>query len=348
MFARPQLIELINRTREDLLSRLTDNDVLRRSDAEVYARVLAGGFDGIYGYLDWLSRQVIYDTADTDMLERWAEIWGITRKAASKASGTLAVTGANGATLPAGSVFQTTDQTQYTVLAEVTIAAGVGTASVEAVVAGAAGNRASGETLTITGPAAGITSTAINATLSGGADTETDADLRARFLARIRQPPQGGASRDYVQWALEVPGFTRAWCYAQEAGAGTVTVRGMCDLSYTDGIPQTADINALQTHLDIMRPVTATVYAVAPIAAELDFEISGLSPNTTAVKSAIETALADLILSEGEPGATLLLSHIQAAVANAGGVYDFSLVSPAANVAHGTGEIPVMGAVTWS
>ena len=86
MYSRPALSDLINRTLADITSRLPDPNTLRRSDAAVYARALAGVVQGLYGYIDWLSRQLIYDTADSDILERWASIWGITRNAAQAAT----------------------------------------------------------------------------------------------------------------------------------------------------------------------------------------------------------------------------------------------------------------------
>ena len=81
--------------------------------------------------------------------------------------------------------------------------------------------------LTLDSPIVGVNASA-NVTagaLTGGADAEDDDSLRARLLARIKEPPQGGSKADYVTWALEVPGVTRAWCYPEEMGDGTVTLR---------------------------------------------------------------------------------------------------------------------------
>ena len=53
------------------------------------ARVEAAVAHGLYGFLDYLSQQIIYDTAETAYLERWASIFGINRKAAAKATGRM-------------------------------------------------------------------------------------------------------------------------------------------------------------------------------------------------------------------------------------------------------------------
>ena len=139
-FARPALLDLVNRDRNDVLSRLQSTDPLRRSDAEVYSRVLAGSAHELYGFIDWLSRQLIYDTAESEYLERWAAIWGITRKAAAAATGTVTFTGTNGAIIPTGTVLTAWDGVAYATTAAATIATGTATAAITASVAGAAGN----------------------------------------------------------------------------------------------------------------------------------------------------------------------------------------------------------------
>ena len=82
--------------------------------------------------------------------------------------------------------------------------------------------------------------------LTGGTDTETDDQLRARILHRIQNPPMGGAQADYVTWALAVPGVTRAWA-APEQGPGTITVRFLMDdlRADDDGWPTPADVQAV-------------------------------------------------------------------------------------------------------
>jgi uncharacterized phage protein gp47/JayE len=102
MFNRPALTDIVARTRGDLLTRLSQDELLRRADAEVNTRVLAGASHEIHGYLDWISLQIIYDTADDDLLVRWASIWKVERKAAQFASGSVLVTGAAGETVTAG------------------------------------------------------------------------------------------------------------------------------------------------------------------------------------------------------------------------------------------------------
>lgn len=350
MYSRPALADIVQRVRTDVLSRLSADDLLRRADAEVYARVLGGVAHGLYGFIDWLSSQVIYDTAEVEFLERWCSIWGITRKAATAATGSATFTVQAGSLIPSGTLLQALDAVQYQTTADATVVGTSATAPITAVVAAAAGNRATGQSLTMVSPIVGVQSTATAGLLSGGADVEKDDALRARLLARIQNPPQGGSAADYVAWALAVPGVTRAWVYPQELGVGTVTVRFVRDNDGTGAaiIPDSTEVAAVQAYIDARRPVTAQVTVVAPAAVPLNFTIQGLTPSTAAVQAAVQTELQDMLLRESTPGGTILLSHIRAAISSATGETDFTLTAPAANVTNTTGNMSTMGTITWA
>lgn len=347
-FSRPDLPTLINRAEADIETRLPGADArLRRSNLNVLARVHSGAAHGLYGYLEWLARQVIIDTADGDMLERHASIWGVERKAASPAVGNITVTGTNGAIVPADSTLARSDGAQYSTDAEATIAGGTATIAVTAVDGGQAGNAAAASMLSFDTPIAGVSATATvgAGALTGGADIETDNDLRARLLARIQAPPHGGAQHDYIAWALEVPGVTRAWVYPAELGLGTITVRFVRD-DDASPIPDAGEVAAVQAYIDALRPVTADLTVVAPVAVPLNFTID-IVPDTAAIRAAIEAELRDLLLRAAEPGATILLSHIREAISLATGENDHILTTPAANVTHAIGEMATFGAITW-
>lgn len=346
MFSRPSLADIIQRVRNDVLSRLSTDDVLRRADAEVYARVMGGVAHGLYGFIEWLADQVIYDTAELEYLERWCSIWGITRKVAAAATGSVTFAVQAGSVIPSGTLLQALDGVQYQTTADATITAPTATAPVAAVVAAAAGNRTTGQSLSLVSPVVGVQTTATAGELSGGADIETDDALRARLLARIQQPPQGGASYDYTTWALEVSGVTRAWVYPAELGLGTVTVRFVRDLDATP-IPDAGEVAAVQAYIDARRPVTAQVTVVAPASVPINFQIQGLTPNNATVQAAVQAELQDLLLREAVPGGTMLLSHIRAAISAAAGETDYVLVAPAANVTNTTGNMSTMGTITW-
>jgi len=350
-YNRPTLPDLIDAAETDIEARLPGADArLRNSNLNVLARVEAAGLDGLYDFVNWTSKQILPDTAEAEILDRHASIWGIARTPAAFAQGNVTITGTSGTVVPAGTRLRRSDNVTYATDAEATLASGTATVAITAETAAAAGNASAAAAVSLVSPIAGITTQAAVASggLTGGADAETDAALRTRVLARIQQPPHGGAGFDYVKWALAFPGVTRAWVYAQESGIGTVTVRFMMDDTYSNGIPQSADVTALQAYLDALRPVTADLTVVAPVAVPLNIVALTISPSSSTVQAAIEAEIADLIRREAEPGATILISHLREAISVAAGETDHALTNPSANITHSTGEIATVGTFPWS
>lgn len=348
-FPRPTLTEIIDRVIADLSSRFVgvDGAVLRRSVLGIIGRALAGSSHELHGRLDFLSRQIFPDTAESEYLDRWSSVWGVTRKPAGFATGSVTFTGTNGSVIPLGALLQRQDGALFETTAEGIIAAGVATVAAQADDAGLAGNTAAAVALTLQQPIAGVqvTTTVAAGGITAGSDAESDDLLRARLLARIQQPPQGGASFDYVTWALEVPGVTRAWVAPREMGAGTVTVRFVRD-GDPSIIPDAGEVATTKAYIEERRPVTAEVFVVAPIPVELDMTIQ-IAPNNPEVQAAVEAEILDLLSREAEPGGTILISHLREAVSIAAGEVDHVIVIPSGNVTHTTGQIAVPGDITW-
>ena len=345
---RPSLSELIERIETDLSAYLPGADTrLRRSPLAVLARVQAGAADGMHGALAFLARQLMPDTAEAAYLDRWATIWGVTRKAASVASGSVALTGVTGAIVPAGAELARADGARFVATARVVLGDAGALLPVEAAVPGVAGVTPVAATLTFTSPVSGVVAIATAALgLSGGADEEADAALLARLLLRIRQPPQGGSSADWVGWALEVPAVTRAWCYPGWMGPGTVGLAVVCD-GRADILPLQADLDAVAAYIETVRPVTAAPVIFAPQPYSVDLLVT-LAPGGQAVRDAVTAELADLFAREAEPGGTIYLSRINEAISVAAGEYDHRVRAPADNVVAPTGFMPILGTVAWT
>jgi uncharacterized phage protein gp47/JayE len=346
-FSRPELTDLRDAAYADI-ERIPGADArLAFGNLNVIAHIIAGATDGLYGYLQWQARQLLPDTSEEEVLDRHASIWGIYRRPAAAASGDAVVSGQAGTVVPAGTLFVRADGWQFSSAAEVTLAGATAVVSLGAIAAGVASNTAAGAALTLVSPVAGLASAATVdiGGLVNGSDIENDGLLRARLLARIKAPPDGGSVTDYEQWSLEVAGVTRVWVAPLELGAGTVTVRFVRD-GDASPIPDAGEVAAVQSYLDERRPVTAELTVAAPVAVPIAFQIA-LTPGTAAVKAAVEAELRDLILRESGPGQTLLISHIREAISIAAGEEDHVLVAPAANVVHAIGEMATFGSLTW-
>lgn len=352
-FDRPILPQIITRIQTDQESRLDGTEPrLRRSALGVLARAEAGVAHGLHGHIDWTARQIMPDTAESEILARQAAWWGVSRKAASAAIGSVIAIGADGSIIPIGSVLQRSDGVEYTTDADATIAGGTATVAVTCETGGQDGNGVAGVALTFVSPVAGVQSLATvdGGGLTGGADIEDDESLRDRFQARVQEPPQGGSRADFERWVLEVAGVTRVWVLPQWLGPGTVGVFFVRD-DDAEMIPDAAEVLAVQDYIDTVRPVTADVTVIAPVAVAVDMTIS-LNPNTSAVQAAVSAELADLfrreaVVEDGAGSGTILISHIKEAISLATGETDHALVIPAANVTFSPGEIGTLGALTF-
>jgi uncharacterized phage protein gp47/JayE len=351
-FDRPTLAEVRDQIRRDFNARLPGADaLLRQSNLSVVADVVAGISYLHFGYQVWLSDQLFVDTCETAFLERWASIWGLTRKPAVAALGGVAVTGSPGATVPAGTEFQRGDRVRYQAPDGATLdGTGNATVAVEAESPGVAGDAATGTTVTTVGAIAGVTATGTVAApgIGGGADEETDDQLRLRLLARIQSPPHGGAAADYVAWMLEVPGVTRAWVVPRGQGGGTVVCYfAMDDAAHPHGIPTPADVAVVQAHLDTVRPVATQVFVLAPVAYPINVTIQTLTPDTPDVRAAVAAELTDTLYRHGAPGGTVYVSWLWEAVSLAAGEQHHTIAAPTANVTLAPSDLAVVGTVTY-
>ena len=347
-FNRPSLRQLIDSGAGEIESRLPGVLArVRRSLVGVINRVVAGGLVALYKYAEFLVRQMWPDLAEDDYLDWHGARWKIPRRAAAAATGTVLFTGIDGSAIPQGSVLRRADGQEYATTAAGVIAGEQALVAVEAITPGQASSASVNTALRLSSPIDGVTGLAKAYTeLDGGADAEEDEPYRSRILRRIRQPPHGGRRLDYEAWALSIAGVTRVWVYPGEQGAGSVVVRFMRDDDAGNGIPSAGEVADVQTYLNIVRPVTAAVFAVAPVAAPLAFTIH-VEPDTPAIRQAVTAELTDLIRREAEPGGTLLLSHVREAVSIAVGEADNIITAPAANVVAAAGDITTMGVITW-
>lgn len=353
-FDRPPLSAIQDRVAADIEAELGVGPLAPRSALRAMGQAVAAQAHLLHGNVAWATTQILPTTATGEWLERHASLYGVTRRVATRAVGEVRLQGAIGAIIPAGTRLVTNDSRLYRtlVVGEITPEAnGSGSATIlaEATEAGFAGNILGLGFLSLFEPVSGVLQ---NLTapegFAGGADREGDEDLRARILLRLQEPPQGGSRSDYEIWALEVPGVTRAWPIPNHNGPGTVSVTFAADNSPTGPIPSEGLVEQVREYIEERRPVTVTELTVfAPEQVEIDLEIE-LSPNTAAVRAAVQTALSDLLVTAFAPGTTLHLSQISEAISNAPGEDFHVLIEPTQNVSTEQGQLLVLGSVTFT
>lgn len=358
---RPTLSQIIARMAADLSNNITGATTLALRSL---LRILTLGFAGIvhsqYGYTDNAVRELFISTAFGVFLDLLGNQYGIIRKAAIKSTGSGTATGTNGTNIPVDTVLISSTSVRYIVDTAVVIAGGVAVLDLTAQDAGADGNEAAGVSLSFVSPIVGVgTTLTIDADgLTGGTDLETDENYRARILARTQQVPQGGAAHDYIFWALEVDGVTRAWLFEQINGPGTTRLYFVQDdeTSIIPGATKIAEVRAyLVSHIDSATgqpegiPVTAEpgFEVSAPNEQTVDFTIA-LNPNTAAVQAAVEAELVDLFEREGGPETSIGISKMDEAISIADGEDDHIMSVPAAPATAAFNQVQIVGTITWS
>ncbi len=342
-FDVPSFDTLRQRHLRDLQNQSPDADVSTDSDNFARASATSSAVEGLYRHQQWMAAQLLPDTADTEYLEAHARLRGIVRKAATTATGTLALTGEAGAEVPPGTLAKHASGLAVQTTAAATIGAG-GTATVAcaATAAGAVADYLAEAVVLETAPS-GVQSQGL-LTLSGGTDTETDAELLDRLLDYMQNPPGGGTAKDYRRWALEVPGVTQAWVFPLRAGLGTVDVL----ISSGGGLPTPELVAAVQEHLDAQRPVACKEVRVLapadlPVAVQAKVRLSGttlelLRPQAQAL---LESYLRGLL-----PGGLVVRARLEALLLSLPGVVDAQVLLPAANVQAGDVYWPQLGEFT--
>lgn len=349
-FVRPTRGELVDRTSADIATRLGIGPFLRRSVLGAIATAHAGSAHTMHGHLAWAARQISLETADDEQLDRRAATWGIFRKPAKFATGTATFSGGVGSVVPNRLRLRRSDGRDFETNGAATIGPlGTVSAEVRCRTAGVVGNSPTDTELAIVATQAGVASPAIVEApgLEGGTDSESDDDLRARLVARIRTPPKAGHESDYVRWALEVPGITRAWAFKNWWGPGSVGISVASDDDPTGPIATEDKVEEVRVYLEQLRPVTADLVVFTPAALPVDLTVR-ISPDTEAVRAAVEQSLADLLRREGSPGARLYLSHLREAVSTSAGEIDSEVFEPAADIVPGVGQLPTLGAVVFA
>ncbi|MBO8158820.1 baseplate J/gp47 family protein [Thermosyntropha sp.] len=304
----------------------------------------------LYMQLDLVLQWGFAQTTYGQYLDYRAAEHGLTRKEATKASGQVTITGTPGTTVPAGSLFATGAGVQFKTIADVIIGeTGTVTANIEAVEAGASGNVPAGTITEIPVAIAGVTAVNSPNPTSGGTDQESDADLLARLLEKVRTPATSGNAAHYKQWALEVTGVGDAKIFPLWNGNGTVKVV----IIDSNKQPASTDIvTAVASYIETVRPIGASVTVES--ATGLNIDVSATVVLDTGytladVQVSFENSLTEYLKSIAFQQDYVSYAKIGSLLLDTPGVLDYSgltLNGGTGNVSIGDTEVAILGTVT--
>ncbi len=275
---------------------------------------------------------------------------GITRKAATKATGTITFTGTVDTVIPTGSLVATVAGVQFQTTEEVTIGGG-GTidASIEAVIAGTSGNKPAGSINSLPVSIAGVSSVTNAGATTGGTDTETDADLLERYLEAVQEPATSGNSAHYKQWAKEVLGVGDARVFPLWNGAGTVKIL----LIDPDMQPvESSVVTDTAAYIEEVRPIGATVTVASATGLNIDVSAT-VSLESSAVLADVQTdfttALTEYLKKIAFDKTFVSYAVVGSLLLNTDGVVDYTSLlvnSGTSNVTIADTEVAIVGTVS--
>lgn len=321
-------------------------------DSAVRLYALAAELQSLLMQADWVLDQSFPQTAQGMYLDYHAETRGITRAAAEKAAGTLRFAAADKVTaacpIEKGTVCMTAEGVRFETTEDAAIAVGSQWADVpaQAVEAGAGGNVIAGTVTLLSAMPVGVVQCTNPTAFSGGCDAESDEALRGRVLASYQRLPNGANAAYYEQEAMRYPGVAAAKAVGRARGIGTVNVV----IATHAGVPDAALLAAVETDLQKKREIAVDVKVLAPTVETVAVTAAlKAAPGYTfaEVKAGAQSALEELFTGE-LLGKSVTTARLLTLLCGVEGVENVHLTAPAADVAVGSTELPMLGTVTIS
>ena len=321
-------------------------------DSAVRLYALAAELQSLLMQADWVLDQSFPQTAQGTYLDYHAETRGITRGAAEKATGVIRFAAADKVTaacpIEKGTVCMTAEGVRFETTEDATIAVGSQWVDVpaQAAEAGAGGNVIAGTVTLLSAMPVGVVQCTNPAAFSGGCDAESDEALRGRVLASYQRLPNGANAAYYEQEAMRYPGVAAAKAVGRARGIGTVNVV----IATHAGVPDAALLAAVETDLQKKREIAVDVKVLAP-AVETVAVTAALkaAPGYTfaEAKAGAQSAL-EALFTGGLLGKSVTTARLLTLLCGVEGVENVHLTAPAADVAVGSTELPMLGTVTIS
>ena len=285
--------------------------------------------------------------------DSWVQDFGMTRLPPTAAVGQVVMAsfnpGSQAATIPNGATVRTSDGSQSFTVVGGPYTRPIGTqtvtVSIQAIIAGPAGNVQAG-TISLLGTAiSGIDTVSNPASLSGGTAAETDAALRLRFVTYINTRSQ--ATEQAIGYAVASVQQGLSYSIQENVTSNGTAAPGHVNVIVDDGsgTPPATLLAAVAAAIDPVRPVGTLISVNPPVLliATVSLAISvDASETFSTVQMSVQTALSTYIDSLGV-GQALRFSRLAGLAydADAGitNVQDVLLNSNTIDVGGGPGSV---------
>ena len=319
-------------------------------DAMVRLYALSAQVQSLLAQADWVLDQSFPQTAQGEYLDYHAQTRGITRAAATKASGVLQFSAPSAVSsdcaIEAGTIVMTAGGVKFETTERAVIEAGESsvTASAQAVETSASGNAAAGQIRFLSALPAGVTGCTNPEAFTGGSDAEDDESLRERIMESYKRLPNGANAAFYEREAMNFPTVAAAKAVGRARGIGTVDVY----VATHSGAPSDELLDEIAEALERKREIAVDVEVLAPTetAVNVTAEVSVADGyDFEEVCEEVERALGAYFTGE-RLGEDILCAKLGAILYSVEGVTNCHLLAPTEDTAGSTTHLPVLGTVT--
>ncbi len=316
--------------------------------ARLYA--LAAQVYALYVQADWVVRQAFPQTAEGEYLDRHAQLRGLERKPAVAAVGTVRFTAGEAAAaardIPQGTVCMTAGLVRFETTAPAVLAAGELAVDVpiRALEAGSLGNVSAGAITSMAVAPVGISVCSNPEPCSGGADGEEDGALRVRVLETFKRLPNGANSAFYQQGALSFDQVAAAAVIPRPRGVGSVDIVP----ATLAGLPGEELLEELEDYFEQRREIAVDLKVRAPETVTVHIAVKvepGEGRNRAEVLARVEEAIRGWFTGR-LLGQRVLRAKLGEIIYHCDGVANYAITTPAADVAIGEDQLPILGTLS--
>ena len=340
------ILEIKNRVYNDFVTSFKNAITpLKKSIFEVFSYTLASTTNLLYVYLDRVLADSFLTTCTQQrVLNYFAPLKNLSRKAATVSIGTVKFTGVDGSIVPISTII-IYNEFQFITMASGTVASGFVDILCNSVKQGTIYNTIANINLVLSTPILGIDNESLSvAGFAGAIDEESIESLRTRTKQKFASPTSIDNKNFYKSTAIEVSNVKAAFVSSIKNGAGTA---GVTILTYSNnGVPIQADIDAVEQYFIDKKavPIYVEFQYFIPTIISQDFTIQ-LIINDLANQKRIEQLVRDYLYLFTDPFTTFQFSNINDLLQANGA--RMNLPVDTGTIVLASDEILDIGTITW-
>jgi len=243
-----------------ILSYLTDYETSVGSFPYDFARAVSEEMSGVYNDNENTLKNAFALTAEGEFLDKKVAEQAIERKQAQYAKGFLTIKGTKGAVIRTGSKAASGDLLFSVSKNAIIPESGIIDVPVVCDTPGTVGNVVVNSVTRFPVTLPGLSEVTNKDAFTGGADEETDDELRSRYFAKVSRPNTSGNKYHYETWAKSVPDVGAVKVVPLANGPGTVKVIISDSANQPAG---TGIIESVKAVIEENRPIGASVEVVS-------------------------------------------------------------------------------------